>query len=93
MAAWHVAFENAECRPRLRAPRDVDAVRKCGGRAVRPARPAPRGVSDCHFAAQLNCFIQVFLFPIIFSSCFSKVTIGCIPTRTTAARTGCARCW
>jgi hypothetical protein len=47
-----------------------------------PTRPsAPRVISDCHFAVQLNRF-QNTIFPIIVGGCFPEATIGLIPTCT-----------
>ena len=43
----------------------------------------PSVLSDCHFAAQLNHFIPS---PIIFGSCFSRVTIGYNPRHARALR-------
>ena len=67
-------------QPAGRAP--GERGRWCRGRGSRSRpRSTPRVISDCHFAVQLTHFIPGFL-GLIFSRCFAKVTIGCIPPHT-----------
>ena len=79
---WMRGGAKRQCDRTLSAPPSASCSRQpprpCGRRhSWRPARspPAPRVISDCHFAVQLKHFIPGF----------SKVTIGYYPTRTSAS--------
>jgi hypothetical protein len=68
---------------RMYAPTQIPHARwssigKRAGRGSDPRRPGPRVISDCHFRSTAQPLYTRF--PVIFSSCFSKVTVGSIPT-------------